>query len=279
VTTDASGHVSFTADFPVGNLDGQWITATATDEPNVQLGTTGGNTSEFSAAVPVLAPGETFGQFLQGAVQSLTTPNSLTMVAGPSTLPATVIAAVNALTNVTQPVTLTLDLGGGTYSTGGTSANPPANVNFVIQNGTLDPSYPALTVAGGDVSVLNSTLMTTGNAPTVLVTGGSLTLRNDSITQEAAGFAGAAIVITGGTLNLGTSSDPGGNTLNVNGTGPCVSNSSGNADTAVGDSFEVNGSGTPLTVTAFPSMAVTGGLFTYDCSVEILNLRYQLPAA
>jgi hypothetical protein len=45
VTTDANGSATFTADLAVGNLAGQWITATATD-PN-------GNTSEFSADVNV----------------------------------------------------------------------------------------------------------------------------------------------------------------------------------------------------------------------------------
>ena len=66
-----------------------------------------------------------------------------------------------------------------------------------MQNGTLDPSYPALTVAGGQVTVLNCTLLTTGDAPTILVSGGNLTLRNDII-QESTGFNDAAISVTGG---------------------------------------------------------------------------------
>src|SRR5262249_39784682 len=155
---------------PVGNLAGQWLAATATDLPNSVLGTPGGNTSEFSADVPILAPGQTFAQFLQAALpQSSTQPNSLPIVAGSSTTAATVIQAVNGLTNSAQPVTIILDPGRGMYSSGGVPATPPPNVTFVVRNGTLDPAYPALTVAGGQVSVLNCTLSTIGNVPTILV--------------------------------------------------------------------------------------------------------------
>jgi hypothetical protein len=252
VTTDGTGNATFSADLPLGGLAGQWITATATDLPNAALGTLGGNTSEFSNDVPILAPGQTFAQFLQAALpQSSTQPNSLTIVAGPSTMPDAVIQAVNGLTNVTQPVTIILDLGGGTWSTGGVVANPPPNVTFVVQNGTLDPAYPALTVAGGQVSVLHCTLTTTGDVPTILVTGGSLTLRNDII-QESTGFTDAAISVTGGTVDLGTTAGSGNNTLNLNGTGQFVQNTTANAISAVGDTFESNG-----TVLTAPTLSFT----------------------
>jgi hypothetical protein len=45
VTTDGNGNAAFVADLPVGNLAGQWITATATDPS--------GNTSEFSKDIAV----------------------------------------------------------------------------------------------------------------------------------------------------------------------------------------------------------------------------------
>jgi sugar lactone lactonase YvrE len=152
----------------------------------------------------------------------------------------TIIAAVNALPGATTPVTVTLDLGGGTYSTNGVAVNPPANVNFVVQNGTLDPSFAALIVAGGNVTVVNCTLLTTGDAPTILVSGGSLTLRNDTV-QESTGYNDAAIKITGGSLDLGTPTSPGGNTINVNGTGQMLVSTGPNVVTMVGTSFEVNG--------------------------------------
>jgi hypothetical protein len=245
VTTDGNGNATFVANLTVGNLGGQWITATATDP--------GGNTSEFSADAPILAPNETFAQFLQGILpQSSTTANSMTIVAGPSTMPATVIGAVNALTNVTQPVTVTLDLGGGTYSSGGVAANPPPNVTFVVQNGTLDPDNPALTVAGGQVSVLGCTLTTSGNAPTLLVTGGNVTLLNDNIIQASTVFTDPAIAVTGGTVNLGTAAAPGNNTLSVNSSGDLVTNTTGRPISAVGDTFKVGG-----TVETAPSLSFT----------------------
>jgi hypothetical protein len=252
VNTDANGNAPISVDIPTGNLAGQWITATATGPD--------GSTSEFSADLPILAPNETFAQFLQGALpQSSTTANSLTIVAGPGTPPATVLAAVNGLTNVTYPVTLVLELGNGTFSTGGVPADPPGAATLMIQNGTLtgglqtngnvrlihvtlDPDHPALTVTGGQVSVLGCTLTTSGDAPTLLVTGGSVTLRNDDITQTSTSFAEPAITVTGGTVDLGTTPSPGGNTVNVNGGGTLVQNETSTPIPAVGDTFTVNGS-------------------------------------
>jgi uncharacterized delta-60 repeat protein len=152
----------------------------------------------------------------------------------------TMLAAVNALPAATTDVTIAIDLGGGAYSTNGVALNPPAGVHVVIQNGTLDPSSPALTVAGGAVTVQGCTLFTTGDSPTIVVTGGHLTLRND-VVQESTGFADAAISITGGTVDLGTGSDPGGNTLNVNGPGAYVLNATATPVAAVGTAFTVNG--------------------------------------
>jgi hypothetical protein len=247
ILTDQNGNIStFSIDLPVGGFANQWLTATATD----QGGTNG--TSEFSAALPILAPGEIFAQFLQTVVpQSSPTANALTIPVSPSATPATVIAAVNGLTNVTQPLTIILDLGGGTYSSGGIAANPPPNVTFVVQNGTLDPTYPALTVAGSQVSVLNCTLTTSGDVPTLLITGGQLTLRNDVI-QESTGFNDPAIAVTSGILDLGTTTSPGGNTINVHVGSAVIQNSTSTPISTVDDAFTVNGS--PLT----PSSSLSG---------------------
>jgi hypothetical protein len=238
VTTDANGNVTFIADLAVGNLAGQWITATATDP--------GGSTSEFALDVQAaVAPSQTYAEYLQAALpQSSTTANSMTIQASASVTPATVINAVNGLTNVTQPVTVILDLGGGTYSSGGNPVDPPPNVTFEAINGTLDPTYPALTVAGGQVTVLNCILMTSGNAPTLLVTGGRVTLRNDDILQASTIFTDPAISITGGTLDLGTAASPGGNTIDVSGSELPILSTGPNLITAVGDTFQINGTST-----------------------------------
>jgi hypothetical protein len=256
VTTDANGNVTFTTDLAVGQLAGQWITATATDPS--------GNTSQFSADVQsTTAPSQTYAQYLQAALpQSSTTANSMTIQASPNVTPATVIQAVNGLTGVTKPVTIILDLGGGTYSTGGVSYNPTdpntkANVTFVVQNGTLDPVNPALTVAGGVLSILHCTLTTSGNAPTLLVTGGSVTLVNDDIIQASTTATEPAIAVTGGMVNLGTAANPGNNTLSVNSSGDLVSNTTGNPISAVGDTFVVGGTVETAPLLSFASLATS----------------------
>ncbi len=132
---------------------------------------------------------------------------------------------------------------------------------MTLVNVTLDPDSPALTVSGGRVTVLDSTLTTSGDAPTVLVTGGSLTLR-DNVIQESSGFNDAAIAVTGGTLDLGTPSSPGGNTIAINGSGTFLRNTTDTPISAVGDSFAVNGQPTAwplaLAVTARSSLMLVG---------------------
>jgi hypothetical protein len=273
VTTDVNGNASFSADFSAANLPcgilpaGWYISVTATDP--------GGNTSQFSADVTSAPATQSFSQYLQAALpQNSTAPAVISIEAGPDQTPATVLPAVNGLMNVTQPVKIIYDLGGGTY-TGGVAADPPANVALVVQNGTLtksggapalpitggnvttislnlDPNVSAVTVAGGQVAILDSTLTTSGNAPTLLVTGGSVTLLNDDVVQASPTGAEPAIAVTGGTLNLGTAASPGNNTLSVNSSGDLVSNTTGNPISAVGDTFVVGG-----TVETAPSLSFT----------------------
>jgi len=195
--------------------------------------------------------------------------NTILFQASSTFTPAGVIQAVNALTNVAQPVTIILDLGGGTYTTD-TPANPPANVTFVVQNGTLVGGSPALIVAGGSVVVQHATLTTATDAPTILVTGGSLTLRND-IVQESTRFTDAAIAVTGGTVDLGTAASPGNNTININGSGQLVQNSTPNAISAVGNTFEAGG----MTLTA-PNLTFTA--LSTSLASSILNQAVTLTA-
>lgn len=110
---------------------------------------------------------------------------------------------------------------------------------------TLIGKSPALTVTAGHVTIgPGVTLTTATNSPTILVSGGSLTVRGSTI-QESTGYAQDAILITGGTADLGTAADPGGNTINVNGYGLLICDASASPVSAVGDTFELNG--TPLT--------------------------------
>src|SRR5262249_38834170 len=110
-------------------------------------------------------------------------------------------------------------------------------------NGTFIGGSPAFIVTSGAVFVSDSLFVNATNAPTILVTGGSLTLRGCTI-QESTGFNQSAIEVSGGTVDLGTAADPGGNTINLNGTGSFVRNTTATPMSAAGTSFTVNG--TPL---------------------------------
>jgi hypothetical protein len=257
VTTDATGNAPISVDLGTGSLAGQWITATATDSS--------GNTSEFAADIQATAApsGQSFNStYLQSLLpQSSSSSNVLSIQTGPNLTQDTVIAAVNGLTAPSQPVTITLNLSGGNYND--TTVNPPANVTLVINGASGTNTFvghsPAFTVTGGTVIVRNVRFTTATDAPTIRVTGGSLTLRNDTI-QESTGATDAAISITGGSLDLGIASDPGGNTLNVNGAGEFVHNTTANAVSAVGDTFKINGtpsSASSLSFTALTSSAAT----------------------
>ena len=85
------------------------------------------------------------------------------------------------------------------------------------------------------------TARTATNSPTIVVNGGSLVVR-DSTIEESTGYAQAAIQMNGGSVDLGTSASPGGNTLNVNGTGSLIQNTTGSPVPVFGDTFENNGS-------------------------------------
>src|SRR5208337_4528216 len=94
-----------------------------------------------------------------------------------------------------QPVTVMLDGQGGTYPD--QSAAIPNNVKLTFNHCNFVGQSPALTAVRGQVSVLNSTFTTGTDAPTILVSGGSLTLRND-IVQESTCYTQADVRITGG---------------------------------------------------------------------------------
>jgi hypothetical protein len=154
----------------------------------------------------------------------------------------TIIAAINGLSAQAQSVTITVNLGSGTFDD--STFSPPAGVTVVVVgNGTTTTfvgQSPAINVTQGNVIISDVTFTTATDAPTILVSGGSLTLRDDVI-QESTSFTDAAISLTGGDLDLGTAADLGGNVLDVNGSGEFVHNSTGNSVPAAGDTFEVNG--------------------------------------
>ncbi len=188
-------------------------------------------------------------------VNALTSANLQTLLASTSTPTImvttdadlqTAISAVDGLTAPAAPATITVDVNGPSFTD--ITAQPPDEVTLTLAGNGTSTTFvgqsPALTVTSGNVIVTGVIFTTTTDAPTILVTGGNLALRNDTV-QESTGGTDAAIALTGGTLDLGTATDPGGNTLNINGTGEFVHNTTANAVPPVGDTFEANG--TPLT--------------------------------
>jgi N-acetylneuraminic acid mutarotase len=169
-----------------------------------------------------------------------------------------VVSAVNGLSAQTTSVTVVLNLTPGT-TLSDVSPAPPAGVTLIITGDGSTTTFvgqsPALTVTSGNVIVSGVIFTTATDAPTILVTGGSLKLRNDVI-QESTGYSDAGLSITGGTVDLGTTADPGGDTLNVNGTGAMIANTTSNPVSPVGDTFKFNG--------VVPTVIIAGGTFTYD---------------
>jgi hypothetical protein len=150
----------------------------------------------------------------------------------------TAVADITPHPAASQPAQIVFDLGGGTVT--GQTVRVPAGVTLTFTNGTFVGGSPALTLIHGTLAVHNSTLTNATDAPTILVTGGDLTLRND-VVQESTGYSQVAILVEGGTLDLGSPSDSGGNTLNVNGAGELLLNPGGFPVTMYGDTWQVNG--------------------------------------
>lgn len=133
---------------------------------------------------------------------------------------------------------IVFDLGGNTVTW--PVARVPAGVTLTFVNGTFVGASPALTVIFGTVVVRNSTLTNATDAPTIRLVGGTLVLR-DSVVQESTGYDQTAIRVEGGTLDLGTPADPGGNTINVNGVGQHLTNVGGSPATLYGNTWQENG--------------------------------------
>jgi hypothetical protein len=165
----------------------------------------------------------------------------VTIVASSQDAANTIVAAVNGLPAHSSPVSVVVNLGGDTFTD--LNASPPAGVTLVINgNGTTTTIVghsPALTVSSGIVVVSGVTFTDDTAAPAILVKGGLLTLRHDTV--QASSSSPAAMSVSGGTVDLGTATDAGGNTISVTGSSVAISNATTTQITAVGDTFTVNG--------------------------------------
>jgi ELWxxDGT repeat protein len=161
-----------------------------------------------------------------------------------SATPADIDAFLDAIADLAphagDPIDVVLNLAQGDYA--GAVVDVPAGYRVII-NGAAGQSVfhgasPALTLQSGDLLVTGASFVNSTDASSIVVNGGSLVIR-DSLLHETTGGARAAIEIDGGTANLGTLGDPGGNTIIVNGSGEFVMNATAIAVSAIGDVFQV----------------------------------------
>jgi Ca2+-binding RTX toxin-like protein len=204
----------------------------------------------LSEGVVVVVNPDTINDELQDIVSAL---QSSSFGASPPAivLPVTttdltiILTAVEALApNTNGPIIeVVLNLADGDYA--GETISLPTGVRLVIDGTnstvTFEGASPAFTVNSGEVAITGVTFVNTTDAPTILVTSGSLILRN-SFVQETTGGNRPAIEITGGSVDLGTLADPGGNTIDVSGPGELVRNLSTSSVSALGNEFQADGS-------------------------------------
>jgi predicted outer membrane repeat protein len=209
------------------NANTYTVSLTATDED-------GGVSTAVTKTITALAVTSTNLQTIITAQGSIATQDTN------NTQAQTMVTAVNGLAAQTKPVTITMQLGSGSFTD--TSGAPHAGITLVISGsgGTtkIVGQSPALQVSGGNVIVTDLTLVTATSSPTLVVSNGNLTLRNVVIQGTASGSQ-PAVQITGGTVDLGSAADPGGNTFNANGPGELIHNAGSNGVSAVGDTFQV----------------------------------------
>jgi uncharacterized delta-60 repeat protein len=207
----------------------------------------------------VEAGSATFAADLQSTATALRTtpppgtPRVVIHVSSPAQMPAVTAAIAGLSVNPSGPaIEVLLDVDAGTYRLG--SVTVPAGLKLLIDGaggaageGTFaSSSGPVLTLVSGNVIIRDGAqLSSTGSASTIVVQSGQLTMRNSTVTENTS-TSQAAIVISGGQVDLGTSDqyyDPnlGGNTFNVNGPGMFIRLPGPNNVLAFGDTFAVNG--------------------------------------
>jgi uncharacterized delta-60 repeat protein len=200
-----------------------------------------------------------FAANLQSAISAMqaspppATPRVVVHVKSAAQLSTAVSAIAGMVVNPSGPnVQVLLDLDVGSYSLG--SVSVPAGLTLLIDGdggsyceGTFaSSSGPVLTLVSGNVVIRDGAQFSgTGNFPTIVVQGGQLTMRNSTVTETTTTNQ-AAIAISGGQVDLGTTADPydpnsGGNTISINGPGVLMRLAGPNNVMAVGDTFVASG--------------------------------------
>jgi CSLREA domain-containing protein len=125
---------------------------------------------------------------------------------------AAVQTAIDGLTAAAHPSTVIVDLAGLTVPDATLSI--PTNYTVRLVRGSfVANASSALTLTAGALQVIDSTASAGTGAATIAVKGGSLILRGSFVEQTYRGGAVAALAVSGGTVDLGNTNDPGANTV------------------------------------------------------------------
>jgi len=256
----------------VGSSSGGAVTLQTTSSTAVSTAVQAVNASSPSSPVTVTLD-------LGGATMTPTTaigaPGNvqvdLTSSGGTATVQgATVTGGTVVIDASVAPVDWTVN-GGDVIVQGSASAG-----DFIVNGGTvtladgtvITGNSPAITLNSGTVILQDVTAQTATNSPTIIVNGGSLLVRNSTI-EESTGYAQAAILITGGSVDLGTAASPGGNTFNVNGTGELVHNATSSSVPDIGNTLDVNGTPLLSPYLSFTALASSSASSVYGQSVTL----------
>src|SRR5262249_37609982 len=136
-----------------------------------------------------LTPNLNVQPLTSGDIQSLLNdPGSGGSVTIQPTSNAVVSMALDAINGLSSPPpgtteTVILDLGGGTFTTD-THIASQVGITVVIANGTLIGGSPALIVDSGNVILRGVTAQNATDAPTIVLNGGTLVIRNSTIEES-----------------------------------------------------------------------------------------------
>ncbi len=150
--------------------------------------------------------------------------------------------------------------------------------DFIVTGGTVTLAdgtvitghSPAIIVnGGGTVDLEDATAQTATDAPTIVVSGGSLVAQDSTILGTTGAHLEPAILVTSGSVDLGTASSPGRNIIDVSGSGAFLQDPAFIQVSDTGDTFEVNG--TPISATHFSATALSSSAVTttYGQSVTL----------
>jgi hypothetical protein len=214
------------------------------------------------------------------------------------TLDSDLAAIGSAVVTAGGPISITIDLGPATYQNvdgnghtlpidvtapAGTSLtlnSPPsgtATLYDLVDSGTviiqgqiaISGESPALVVVSGQTTATGVTLVTATDAPTIQVQGGALVVRSSTVEQTSTTTTQPAIQVTGGSVDLGTTSSPGGNVLNVNGAGGFLQDTTSGPVWDEGDTLEVDAAPLPSSHLSRTALASSAGSSVYGQSVTL----------